>query len=975
MTTMQRSEFGNWGLGLDDHQFAYAIASIGICGGLLRNWPISGDATSIASDLAKWVNFREPLPFKFFIERPEEWSKFPYIPSAVSLAGTWEIFEKTLPYNPRFILEFDSITQHDLESIKWLQQQLLIAVGMKGAPSFYQPLVSFVKYVNWQWPIRIGFFTDEKSRYLMDQLSSKRTSIDWMNKLSKAIDLSLSNVESVDILIVPGGIQNTLEIIRNAPHSIYANSIGIIGGSEYQGDNFLELIQKITQLTQASAIFVATPNNFGEWITYFIRELSHDEPFDIALAQSRTLLNVPQTVLWATPELLASSSISNYGMNLLDNPVLKTRLSERIMVPERLRQGIRLDPGIYSFEEIKNRIKEVGWFSEEGGASMTIAIEELIRQVLKDTHSKLLSPQLKWEKTQEPFSIEEMLYNEAQRARRKKVKRFLQAEVRANGNIINKAFYRNKENTILIHIGPLELGKIGLSEQFPNKELPATTASGHMLTVVFFEPNLMERPEIAGLFLPKSGRSEPCNFKLFISENAKRVEVRVQVLYKNRILQSGILSGLVTDYYKHMPLHIGEKERITFISHHVSAAHMDLDNRSRFDASFLLNHNGETPGFYRNSNNRSVYVRLDSVPINEHIKQVEKILDRSDWDKPKFNGLTAEGTTNLLRDLAWAGSSLYQILIEPDNQGFANETAPLKGVPQKIQVVCANVKTYMPFEFIYDFAAPDDNAGICPKASEALLNGKCENCPSKDEDPAQVICPLGFWCMSRIIEWHAFTEKLAKSTLNAPFKLKMDNSEDLAQLKFMMNPLVGYSNKVTKAQPTSIVDLQNSFNKIGIPSPIIVNTWDKWKENIDHFNPTLEVLLIHTEKKGPRTMIEIGDDTISTLNLKKYFTDKEIWPSIVLLFGCGTGTSVVQFQSVAALVENRASIVVSTTSDVFGPLASRLAGYFIERLGELNNLQSFGDVMLSIRRKALANGVPMVLCLRTYGDADWILTK
>jgi cytochrome c553 len=408
----------------------------------------------------------------------------------------------------------------------------------------------------------------------------------------------------------------------------------------------------------------------------------------------------------------------------------------------------------------------------------------------------------------------------------------------------------------------------------------------------------------------------------------------------------------------------------------VPSAHDDLGKRSQFTSAFLLNHTGETPGVYQVKDDQSLFVRLDSATIADLVQQVEDVIDRSEWDLPEFTGLAETGTTGLLRELAWAGSSLYQSVIKRIDPEFAEETAPIDGEAQKIQVVCANVSSRMPFEFIYDFPAPDDTAPVCPKASEALLKGSCDLCKERNENPAKVICPLGFWCMSRVIEWHAFTEELAESTQNAPFLLQTTGLAAPSWLMVMKDPLVGYSSKVTSAQPNSIQDLQASFSKAGAPSPTIVTSWDKWKENIVRLQPSLEILLVHTEKKGARTMIEIGEEMLSTLNLEGYITDKKSWPAIVLLLGCGTGTSRVQFQSVAAMVEAcHAAIIVSTTSDVFGPIASKLASYFVEQLGALKKPQSFGDIMLTIRRKALAEGISMILCLRTYGDADWQLIK
>jgi hypothetical protein len=668
-------------------------------------------------------------------------------------------------------------------------------------------------------------------------------------------------------------------------------------------------------VTGASAVFFVVPKNFGQWLVDLLGDLSHSKPLDVALDGSRNLAKGVRPTLWSTREFLTVPGIGDKG--LLDE-LLRDRPGKKMAEPP-------VEMEMAGPEEDQTRTKGE------------------------------MQPPL-------PGPARE---------------RFLQAEVAANGQSLTKAFRKNCEHTIGIHIGPPEKDKIGVPDKFPEEKLPPTAAEGWDLTLSFFEPDLMQQPEVGTLFLPKAGRSEACPFSLFIPENAERVEARILVLHKNRIIQNTILSGPVSDHSVGEPAGTRPEPGIIFRSSFmVPSANRDPEKRSRYQSAFLLNHTGETPGVYQVKDNRSLFVRLDSATIADLVDQVEDVIDRSEWDLPEFDGLTEPGTTELLRELAWAGSSLYQSVIKRIDPDFAAETAPVNDNVQKIQVVCANVSSRMPFEFIYDFPAPADDAPVCLKASMALLKGGCELCEEKDKDPAEVICPLGFWCMSRVIEWHAFTEESAQSTQNAPFLLQTTGLAAPSWLMVMKDPLVGYSSKVTAARPDSILDLEASFKKAGIASPTIVTSWDQWKENIARLQPSLEVLLVHTEKKGPRTMIEIGQEMLSTLNLEGYITDKKSWPAIVLLLGCGTGTSRVPFQSVAAMVEAcHAAIIVSTTSDVFGPIASRLAGYFVERLGALEKSQSFGEVMLAIRRKALAEGVPMVLCLRSYGDADWQLIK
>jgi hypothetical protein len=991
MKTLQRSSFGDWGKNLDDYKFACTIASLGICGSLHSVWPVNCDAKSNSDYIRSRAGFSEPLPLKFFMERPEEWEKYTTVTSPDMLVELWELLKDVLPGNPRFLLEFDDITVEDYPGIKWLMGQVETAMGNGRLPVFYMPLKRSAGPIRWKWPIRTGFFTDLKSKQLTDKLRDISSTIDWMGNLTRIIELDDQSEESIDILFIPGGIKNALDSIVHGGKAIHANSVCIINTSVDNEQNHWKYINNILQLTQASALFEVTTDNFKAWTSSFFMELSHDKPFDLALAKSQVLPG-SRVMLWSVPEFITASSILKYCSDLLDNPLLRSRFGGTINVPPNISNKLGLSAGPHSIDEIKHSIMDIGWLHEVGGASITVAVELLLRELQAKpqqfiTYMAPPPPRLlsRMSKAKSASSARTIMHEEMKLEKREEDQRYLQAGVSVRNQDIGKAFWRKQVNKISIHVGPTEEGNIRSEEVFRDDLLPETKADGHMLSVTFFEPDLMDQPEVAGLYLPKKGKSKPCVFNLFVPEKAIKVEARIIVQYKNRILQNSILRGPAADYFHGDPYFsesktetkTGSSTEISIVStFQVSQAIQDLEKRSRFDGAFLLNHNGETPGMYGINGHESLYVRLDDAAIKDHVQKVEDILDKCDWDIEEYNGLTSTGTTSLLRDLAFAGSYLYKGVIRRLNPAFPGNTAPLNGVPQKIQVVSANVGSRMPFEFIYDFTAPDDNAGICPNAPKVLEDGKCETCPYKNESPASVICPMGFWCMSRVIEWHAFTEELSESTKNAPFLLKKGTGDFQGQLKLLKDPLVGTSNKVTKAMPSSISDLRTSFEKAKTSKPIFVNSWKAWRDNLTTLEPTIEVLLVHTIKDDKKTMLELGNKTISALNLDGLIPDKNDRPAIVLLLGCSTGTSQIQFQSVAAMVEAcQAAIIVSTTAEVFSPIATRLACHFIEQLGELKSGQSFGDAMLAIRRKSLADGIPMVLCLRTYGDADWQLVK
>jgi hypothetical protein len=166
--------------------------------------------------------------------------------------------------------------------------------------------------------------------------------------------------------------------------------------------------------------------------------------------------------------------------------------------------------------------------------------------------------------------------------------------------------------------------------------------------------------------------------------------------------------------------------------------------------------------------------------------------------------------------------------------------------------------------------------------------------------------------------------------------------------------------------------------------PTLVESWPDWKKGIKELSPGLLMLLVHTAKTASRTLLEMGppsgnpkeaDYRLAT----DFLTSDYVVPPmkgapIVLLLGCTTDKAKLDFETVASAFEiSGAGIIVSTTNLIYGPSAVRLADMFLHRLVRVKDGESFGDVMLAVRREALADGMVMVLCISSYGDADWKL--
>ena len=70
-------------------------------------------------------------------------------------------------------------------------------------------------------------------------------------------------------------------------------------------------------------------------------------------------------------------------------------------------------------------------------------------------------------------------------------------------------------------------------------------------------------------------------------------------------------------------------------------------------------------------------------------------------------------------------------------------------------------------------------------------------------------------------------------------------------------------------------------------------------------------------------------------------------------------------------------MVIATLTEVLGRHAAPVAARLVEELYRYcaQEPHGFGEVMVRLRRRLLAEGLIMVLALAAFGDADWLITK
>lgn len=715
---MKPADFALWSSGSSPEQLAKALAILG-----------AQQAVEMESDDPNWSNLdritkvleqaeaipTEPLRCNYVFGR---WNRL-RAPSPLVLANVWDHFR--LRHLRRDPLRIQVVAPEQVRGpydTAWILNQLrLPAVGAESAFVGIQPTAT---YVAWRYPVRVGMLTDT----MLDAYRQAANSSYGVRHLTRRIDL-LTSRGPVDLLVLDADLSKALRSIAGLPYPIHAHMVAILGGEG--GLSWPEIEQakaRITELTLAQAV-VITRQDSSTWIHTFIRELSHDEMIDVAVNRSGgNILPVSGPVLFASDPVLKNSRVSHFASAMVNQGFARyhpdTSLSLEDLPAKRL--GLKTGPerlGVV-LERLKERIEDIGWIHERDGASVIASVNKSLEAGMA---GKLLPPK----STSIFLSVHEPP---------PQVPRHLQIAVFAQSTPkkflrVTDAFMAGRKHLLKVHIGPRSDDLLVLHEalskeefiEFPEKDLPPNDDGGHLLTIVFFEPQFMKQPQLKTTFLPKVGPAHPCRFEFRVSRKANTVEGRVTVLYENRVLQTGIVRGPVSTSAASTTRGVTSEEsehaaQIDFVlSGVVGRASADLSARSRFDAALVINDLGGGHGIHSVSGTDARYIPVSDKTTSDAVEKINHSLEVGLWELREFNNLYASETADLVRTLARFGNRIFAFL--------EKHLSPSVLTAKKLQVVIAHRDARFPVEFIYSFNAPARNAPICPHAAQALLTGQC----------------------------------------------------------------------------------------------------------------------------------------------------------------------------------------------------------------------------------------------------------
>lgn len=541
--------------------------------------------------------------------------------------------------------------------------------------------------------------------------------------------------------------------------------------------------------------------------------------------------------------------------------------------------------------------------------------------------------------------------------------RHLQARARdaAGAEVCRLVPYAEFE--VQVRVGPPAPDWLGFARPMPMPRTPPPDHSGWPLRVVLWDPTYAAEPRIEALLLPELGPSAVVSFALSAGADACPLCCRVIVLDDNEVLQTGILrvpgTGSAPD----------EVPNFT-----IDAAPQPVLNRTSeqrwFDGALVLNHGDDgTPRAMTIEGEKIAVVPLQDEGLKKFVELVDRHLSRIATEPDRYDGLRAEGTVELLRELAIGGSALHRRLYFDgalDRPRFRGD-GPL-------QVTAARADAFLPVEFLYRWPAPNDDAVLCADAERALTEGKCPSGCSGDSDR---ICPLGFWGLFRVLERHTFRPKDAE--MSVPFKLcAADLRARDGSLKPLTRALVGASDTASSYDPTSVTQLVDHLRSWTTEVKRI-DRWDAWTDQARITRPSLIVLLPHHETRNSKDYLEIGaGSSVLAARITEAHVGGAVGEEapIVLLIGCETQFARIQFDDfVSAFRFAGARVVVATVATILGRHAARAASRLVSAIHDQTQSGPIrlGEAMLTARRTLLAEGMPMALGLTAYGDADWLL--
>jgi hypothetical protein len=789
------------------------------------------------------------------------------------------------------------------------------------------------------WPLRIGVPGAGGAEELRSQLGHW----DYLD-----IEETDDARPDSDLLVLDGPLEDELRRIEAQTTRPTTRFVVVAAGRSSKPEQIAPLARKLRQATGAYGVAVVKRDKveLARLVGSVANEIGHDRPLDTAVAKGARDAGAEVELMVGQADFLDTSSasqrVSELGKKLVsvgatrDVPVpdLETHVGwERVAQ----RHGQRAKPpdatpaprSVELGTILASHAAEADWTHETNAAAGSARIARSVTDSL-DEAARAAAP------------------------------RYLQCQVSDAHEPHVEIPKTGEQYTLSIWIGPREEQSLTLPSAFPKiSDAPVE----HEIEVVVSDPRLFRAPRRKTIRLAPVGATERCEFAFRCGVRVKRVETRIIVLHRGRVLQTGVLRAVVARDDL-------AGEAFTFAPDAMPRTRLQkLDARSTFGAAIVANH-GETGEKRKLAivDGRVATIKLGESTLRALVDRFNAALGESAQDDADYKKLTSSGNVALIRDIAQHGAILHEDLA-------SGALGPTLASKTRLQVVAARRDSFLPLELAYSYTAPEDSAELCDGSDEALRDGRCpKRCSLGGEvgGTDDRICPLGFWCMTKVIERYQYSP--VDQAEPGDFALFGNEAVgERPELALPTQALVAASKNATAHDRKAI----DKIMQVAGPTFTKAKDWDDWVKKVEAIKPSLLILLPHHLDENGASILELGENSqLKATNVKACHTvgkpRGDAVSPIVLLLGCETAQSVIALESFPAVfVKRGAAIVLATIATVLGRDASAAAVRLVETLVASKGDRAFGDLLIETRRQLVREGRVMALALAGFGDADW----
>jgi hypothetical protein len=962
---MDVRDLGPWG-DLEEGLLARALAGAGV-------WIAADRPRDLASatrrmrdsgpaGLAQLIEGDRRVPWDIrplFDASRDERNEFERAFPAEAIADAWQfaVGQLTRPVRLQIRSEWDRL-DHYLWAAKLLGHQ-----EVRSAPFVSARMTA--GRANWQWPVRIGFLAGSAAESLHPKLAGD---VGW-DELVEWVTVEGPHTPC-DLLLLSSPEGRALDALVPFADDLEVGCILAFGSGAGQIGNespkALEgFLRRNMVVAWALSLVDLELADGGPFLSDLVREMSHDATLDVALriAANGYGPQRPTTapLLIGSPRALDEAHVTVYGGRLID--MLATANGGGPELPAGVGASLPLPPGPVSPAVLGAAFGDRDNFRFEHHGATSVARTTRAVEARADARPTPARPR----KVQVDVFRNELMAPRGAGAFAKPVRGHLETDT-AYQIAVSIRFPRR---------GKLQAGTTIDLSGLPQDQNP------HWLTVTFQELESDAPAQRGRVRIKAAEESDAMRFT--VSTGGRRVfKARIMISYRNRIMQmvrfeADVISSATSRSES------GRKARPAqrlVVESSGRSSMSDLGHRRRFDFAMVANHtSGGDPVIGVLKEGR--YRQVGLSDIKSELDWFNQALSKM---ATQVGDLTSPTNTRQLRDLAIHGTRLFNHL-----KSWQSGLEPLEPKQGRLQIVDGSPDAFFPVEFVYDKGLPNDAAPLCKNARKALLDGRCSADCVSEAEAGNVICPLGFWCLSRVIERHKF---LGNRQV-AGRRLAPDESLLLAEPATGRNTIRPFggavfaaSDRVDAVQAGSIKMVAKALAGAISYRTSQVSTWRDWNRSIQSESPPLLVILCHTDKKlragTSAVQIEIGaKGEKEWLDVDGITGKYVLGPSggphpVLLLIGCTTALEKAPFSNaVANFQANGTAIVLSTLASILGEHAALTTAKLIEQLAQIADKRqiTFGDALLKVRRELMADNIPMVLALVAFGDADWRLAR